>query len=615
MKAQFKKIDLLLHHRDRERIISMLQELGVIHLELNTDFRNEDIEELELQKTRLTKAIEFVSEYKDEDSIVPIESNLDMPSVDRIVDDILNLKHQKETDQQEEELLRKNKQKLQPWGNFDPNKLHQLSQAGVQVFFCIADKKEYEKENLASFTYQVIYESSDRLYLVVLSMGEAPSLPFETVQLPSMQIADIKSKEKQLDRNKVQRAETIYTYLSYLPLLSQELVRIENQLALQLANGSCSEYAEGSILHLKGWFPATMEGRLLQYIKKENLSYTLADPTPEDKVPVLLKNPQYPKLFESITRIFQLPGYYEMDLTPFIAVFYPILFAYCLGDAGYGLILFTVSKVGWFTFWKKSRNMAVLGMILGAFTTLMGVVKSGSIFGLPIVGSASNPMFQYLSQYVIIPDDRGVVFNAFNVALLIGVVQIITGIIISIVNKIKYKSMIAGLPQIGKLFIVTSLIWMFLADMQGVEALQPFGVLRMAILSLGVLLVLFFHDMKVPVLTRAASGILPLFFILTGILGDVLSYVRLFALGVASSVLGLVVNQIGMQIMGDSWWGVLLGVVFLLLGHSLNFALAALGSFVHPLRLTFVEFYNNAQFEGGGIPYQPLRKINLSHSK
>jgi V/A-type H+-transporting ATPase subunit I len=330
---------------------------------------------------------------------------------------------------------------------------------------------------------------------------------------------------------------------------------------------------------------------------------------------VLLKNPGYPKLFESITGIFQLPGYYEMDLTPFIAVFYPILFAYCLGDAGYGLILLTAATTGWFTFLSKSRNMAVLGIILGAFTMLMGVVKSGSVFGVPIVTSAEHPALQYMAQYVIIPDDRSVIFNAFNVALLIGVVQIITGIIVSIVNKIKYKNMVAGLPQIGKLLIVISLIWMFLADMQEVVALQPFIGLRKTALTLGVLLVLFFHDMKAPVLTRAASGILPLFFILTGILGDVLSYVRLFALGVASSVLGLVVNQIGMQIMGDSWWGIALGVVFLLLGHGLNFALAALGSFVHPLRLTFVEFYNNAQFEGGGIPYNPLRKIKLSHSK
>jgi V/A-type H+-transporting ATPase subunit I len=102
-----------------------------------------------------------------------------------------------------------------------------------------------------------------------------------------------------------------------------------------------------------------------------------------------------------------------------------------------------------------------------------------------------------------------------------------------------------------------------------------------------------------------------LFFIFTGVLGDVLSYVRLFALGVASSVLGLVVNQIGMQIMGNEWWGIIIGIVFLIFGHTLNFCIAVLGSFVHPLRLTFVEFYNNAQFKGGGEIYKPLKKENI----
>ncbi len=109
------------------------------------------------------------------------------------------------------------------------------------------------------------------------------------------------------------------------------------------------------------------------------------------------------------------------------------------------------------------------------------------------------------------------------------------------------------------------------------------------------------------------SGLLPLFFIFTGIMGDVLSYVRLFALGVVSSVLGLVVNEIGMQIMSSSWWGILIGIIFLLFGHSLNLALAVLGAVVHPLRLTFVEFYNNAQFEGGGIEYKPFKNVTNSN--
>ncbi|MEO0555132.1 MAG: V-type ATP synthase subunit I [Bacteroidota bacterium] len=608
MKTKFKKLNLLVYGGDRTKVTSMLQELGVLHLELDETFRNESIEDLEFRRNRLTKAIDFIQACGARKKIIQRADGNEL-SVSEVVDEVLTLKLKKEADEQEEELLRKHKQKLMPWGDFDPDKLARLDRAGIKVSFYSAEKKSFKAYDFRELAYQIIHEGPDRIYLVVFSRGETISLPFETIELPSLRISDLHIREQELNTAKAEFTKTIPGYTCYLPMLEEELVRLENQWMLQLANGSYDEHAKGSILHLTGWFPATMEGRLLHYFQQEKLSYTISDPVSGDKVPVLLNNPNYPKLFESITRIFQLPDYYEMDLTPFIAVFYPILFAYCLGDAGYGLVLLLAALIGGFTFLKASRNMAVLGVILGVFTTLMGVVKSGSIFGQPIIADYSYPLLQFLSQYVIIPDDRDVVFNAFNVALLIGVVQIFTGIIISIINKMRYHSLIASLPQLGKLFIVVSLIWMFLADMQGVESLQPFALGRKILLTIGVLLVLFFHDMKLPIVARTASGVLPLFFILTGILGDVLSYVRLFALGVASSVLGLVVNQIGMTIMGDTWWGILLAIVFLLVGHGLNFALATLGAFVHPLRLTFVEFYNNANFEGGGVPYKPLRKI------
>ena len=608
MKAKFRKLDMLTYHRDRDRITFMLQELGVVHLEFDNDFRSEGIEDLERQKSRLTKAIEFIKEFYEKKGKTPSISSLKGEPIDAVLDNILDLKNQKEALYQEGEILRKNIQKLQPWGDFDFEKVSRLKSSGIYVSFYIVEKREFKEEDFAQLTYQIIHEGPDHLYLVVLSKDEVISLPFEMVQLPPIRMASVLTQEENLNKSKEEIADKMKAYLPHLPLLYEEQVRVDNQWMLQMAYGSYHEYGSGTILHLKGWFPANMEDRLRHFIDKEQLSYIISDPADGEVVPVLLNNPKYPKLFEAITRIFQLPGYYEMDLTPFIAVFYPILFAYCLGDAGYGLILTLAALIGWFTFLKSSRNMAVLGVVLGVFTSLMGVVKSGSIFGQPIVESESVPFLSYLSQYVVIPDDRGVVFNAFNVALMIGVVQIFVGILISIFNKIRYKSLLASLPQIGKFLIVFSLIWIFLADMQQVEVFKPLGVLRKVLLVSGVLLVLFFHDMKLSVVSRAASGILPLFFILTGILGDVLSYVRLFALGVASSVLGLVVNQIGLQIMGDAWWGIALGIIFLLIGHGLNFALATLGAFVHPLRLTFVEFYNNAQFEGGGVPYKPLRK-------
>jgi V/A-type H+-transporting ATPase subunit I len=238
----------------------------------------------------------------------------------------------------------------------------------------------------------------------------------------------------------------------------------------------------------------------------------------------------------------------------------------------------------------------------------LGIIKSGTVFGIPIVENQDVPLFAWLSQYMFIPDGQEFAYNAFNVSLLIGLFQIIVAIIIAIIRKIRYQGFIYSVATFGKLLMVISLVVLFLGGMQNSEALEPYVPSAYVVVSLGTLLVIFFHDPDMSVGKRIGGSILPIYFILTGLLGDTLSYIRLFALGVASSILGLVVNQIGSEIMSGGGLMIAVAVLFLIFGHSLNLAMASLGAFVHPLRLTFVEFYNNAEFQGGGLPYEPFRK-------
>ena len=609
MKQRMKKISVLTFYRDKEETTSMLQQLGVIHLETDKNAYDDNIKEQQEFLLRIDKAIKIVQEAIAKEK--PRESNkeIEILTPEEAISRIISLQRKIELNDQKIEELRKQKLKTLPWGDFDRAKLQLLQEQGVHFTFYTALAKDFYNYDFENTISELISTDGKRVYFVILGDENQPALPFTPVQQPESTATEIDRALGQLEKDTQHLGEEIRSFSSFIDRLDKEKQAAKNRLEYQTTLLSYTGDEKGQIIHLKGWYPEAVEGKVTTGLKEHGIVHITEEPKSYDIVPVMFKNDGYTRLFEPITRIFQLPHYYELDLTPLIAVFYPIFFAYCLGDAGYGLVVVALSCIGWFTLFRDTRNIAILGCILGIFTTIMGIVKSGSVFGIAIEGSQSLPLFSFLSGFVIIPDDQSFIFNAFNVALMIGVVQILTGVISSIVNKAMYQSSLAAMPQVGKLLIIIGVLVLFLANMQDVAVFKPYVTSAKIALYLGLILVLVFHNVTLPLLKRIGSGILPLFFIFTGILGDILSYVRLFALGVASSVLGSVVNQIGMQIMENGWWGVILGIVFLLFGHSLNLILAMLGAFVHPLRLTFVEFYNNAQFEGGGIEYKPFRKL------
>ena len=185
--------------------------------------------------------------------------------------------------------------------------------------------------------------------------------------------------------------------------------------------------------------------------------------------------------------------------------------------------------------------------------------------------------------------------------MVLGAIQIIFGLIIKSLNQ---------KTQYGWQYAISPIGWILLFIGLGSGYFLGFTTILTAISWLGVSLIIIFSDPKGGIGIRIGKGLWDLYGI-TGFFGDLLSYIRLFALGLAGSILGFVVNDIALSILGSHpIIGPIFFVVMLIVGHGLNIFIASLGAFVHPMRLTFVEFYKNAGFEGGGEPYNPLKKLN-----
>jgi V/A-type H+-transporting ATPase subunit I len=325
-----------------------------------------------------------------------------------------------------------------------------------------------------------------------------------------------------------------------------------------------------------------------------------------------LKNNRFARLFELIGGMYALPKYGTLDLTPFFAPFYMLFFAICLNDAGYGAILFSLGVALYLKGGQAMRQPSMLTMICGGATTLFGLY-TGSLFGMSIpdmLGYESikeSPFLDFQNDF-------------FSLALALGVVQILFGMFLNICFKARYFGITTVFAQLGWFIVLLSACVAGGLPMLNPAWVIPFFTMSSpafyAALGVGAVLMLFLSDIKRNPLVNFAGGLWDTYNNITGLLSDVLSYIRLFAIGLSGGVLAQVFNSLALGLTGlengigefgvGTIFQILGATAILLVGHGINLFMSSISSFVHPMRLTFVEFYKNAGFEMGTRSFEPL---------
>ncbi len=379
---------------------------------------------------------------------------------------------------------------------------------------------------------------------------------------------------------------------SYLPSLQKRKVELENEYELNRIIKNTQEGGDGKIKILEGFVPRQKKKIFSEFLDKHGIIYINKPSLFSDNPPILLHNNWFSRLFEPIGNLFSLPTYNDLDLTVFFAPFFGLFFAFGMNDAGYGLILLTgASVIKLLSNPKIKKSYLTLVQLLGVITFFFGLL-TGNIFGVSI---AKIPGLSFAKGYFL-KDNQ-----IFTLAIVIGFIQILFGMVLQGINKMIKFGFKYGLPQVGWIMIILHLVNMFY--------FKIWAFYSHIDIYIGFALIIFFADPKAGFFKGIGTGIWELFSI-TGLMGDLLSYIRLFALGVSSAILALVINSIAWQIEKVAYIGPVLFLIVLLFGHTLNLFVASLGAFVHTMRLTFVEFYKNAGFTGGGNPYKPFAIIS-----
>lgn len=590
------KYSFLVFYKEYDAFLEDIQKLGVLHIiEKESDFTEELKNKFDEIKT-WGKAIRVLKKRN-----IPEQDMEYLVKDEKLPEAILEAELKVGKLESKLEELKTAYQKASTWGNFSTEVLQQLNAENIYPEFYTAPSKKFEEFCGNGFPVFMISRKGSRVFFVLIrTNNEVPETDLEQVNLPDVPTAELERQMKAVNKEISQLNKTLDNYAKFsLPILEQKMSELTHHLEFEKAKLATGKDAGDKLMILEGWLPKSKSAILNSYLEANEVLYIRRKGTPNDNIPVLLKNNRFGSLFEPIGSMFSLPDYAEIDLTVFFAPFFMLFFGFCLGDAGYGLLFVMGAGIYKPFAAKKFSPYLSLLQFLGVATFLFGIV-SGTFFGINL----TEAEFSFTQSF------RNVFLNPgkmFQLSLALGGVQIIFGLFLKAANQAKQFGYRYALPTCGWLIIILG--GLFYTVFTKLNAPPNNAVFLYTIFSVGGFLILFFSDPKVNVFARLGKGIWDVYSMITGIFGDLLSYIRLFALGLSSAILGFVINDIGLQIMGSSKiLGPVFFVIFLILGHTLNILISSLGSFVHPMRLTFVEFYKNAGFKGGGQPYKPFAK-------
>lgn len=602
------KYSFILLNEETEGFLTKLQELGVVDVTRSSKPVDEGsslmLDKVSAAKRLITK-LEGISYSKDKDFEAVSKATGKVVLSEDIIDGAGKALSALADLEAEKAAAEKETAARKPWGEFDKSRLDELDAMGYTVRYYVVSKKKYSEEWAGLYPLQVVSEDSSYVWFVTVCLkGEEYSFPVEACAAPAGSWKETAEKAERLSAEIIDAKGEVLKYQEQIPAIREFCGKTLADLELYLATAATETAAEDKLSIVEGFAPVENDEALTAAFDGMGVLYIKEEAVEEDNPPIKLKNNRFVKMFESITGMYGMPGYTETDPTPVVSIFFMLFFAMCMGDAGYGivLILFGIAmNKNWISI-GMFKGLGSLIATLGAATLVVGTIL-GTAFGMNLYEAAWVP--EALKKCMIVGDLGG--YPAQMVlALGIGVFHLCLAMTIKAVGYTKRFGFKENISTWGWLILILGGIAIAALAFLGVmdSAITKWAVIILGIIS-GLGIFIFNTPGRNP-LINIGSGLWDTYNMITGVLGDVLSYIRLYALGLAGGMLGAAFNDLALMVRGDGGLGWVFFIIILLLGHVINILMSCLGAFVHPLRLNFVEYFKNAGFDGKGRRYSPL---------
>ncbi|MEK6727132.1 MAG: hypothetical protein AABY28_00460 [Candidatus Omnitrophota bacterium] len=587
MIVAMKKVAVIMESKDAPSAIKALALQGLLHVEHAQPPKGKDLSLLRDDAALLNQGLEILSETKNLASLrVLSEQKLPVDwkaTVLRIID------LQKRIDRLSEysKELSKRIYDWQLWGDFDPEIIRELSGKGIYVKLFAVPLKEV-KNIPASVTVEKVTVKNGFVYCALISR-EKIEAPFKEIELPKMSLGKMKERLSEDMRVAFGLKEEIRRGLCYRQGLLESKNKLDKEIEfLEVLSGSGES---SGLTFLSGYAPADAEQALIRLAKKEKWGILISDLAEEDNPPTLIRNPKWVNLITPVYKLMEVvPGYRELDVSPIFLLFLSLFFGMIIGDAGYGAVYFTL------TFLAKRK--------------LAGKVKDKTVFFLFYLFSSCAMMWGLLSgtvfgqQWYVAKGFKALAPALNDTKFLMAFCFLLGAVQLSLAHGWQALKKIPSLTALADIGFIC-LIWLgFLLSKMFILG-DAFPIIGKWLAWAGVTLIIFFVNPQKNFFKSIGAGLGTLALNAIGNFGDIVSYIRLFAVGLAGVAVADSVNTLAATAAGN----IIAQTLILFIGHSINIILGPMSVLVHGIRLNVLEFsllHGNVTWSG--VAYKPLKE-------
>ena len=610
-----KKIFLVVQEKYREEAMIQLRETGVMHIE-NTHAASDGLTQACIHKSWVEDAMHliepFIKPKKKETGYQWVADQEEQYEVSNITDLILAMDNDRRLLEGNRMVLLSERERIAAWGNFNSHEIHELA----AFFSCSIHLYELPSDYVGKIPEDIIYTklSDNGLTARVFVLGrEIPGK--HSFELPDDSLSHIDSELEKIDAQMDAINDRLYTLASHRKILEKEMSETENNIELEAALAELTKVEEVphelGVLWLKGYVLADDVDKIKSAAAEKGWAFLACDPEPDDETPVKLKNNNVVQLIDPVTNFLELmPGYHETDVSFWFLVFLCVFFGIIFGDAGYGSLLFIGSLVGIARTAKTGASAIPRLLCLFGISNMVWGTLTCVWFGIPV--DRLPEFFRNISLSFISPAKTPQVFVDQNLQIFcfsLALVHLSIARVNNIIKAVRKRSLkfLAELGSIAMLLGIFNLILFFVASNKyrsfSIHPVMPY------LIGGGVVLNLVFSSWEgnlIKSIRGGLSNIMSIVLAIINMFSDIMSYIRLWAVGLAGSAIAAIVTNMASPMLGN--FLVFVGIVVLVFGHGLNIVLSVLSVLIHGIRLIILEFSGHAGVTWSGIAFKPFAK-------